>query len=98
MDVGKGLASIRAPVTQHAWLDVLDLERLTEQGVVLEVQHPQAQVEAGTPVLVDLVQLVGTKGCPLDSGTRSAVRRDRVVILKRLVGSHRSPHDPCAPG
>ena len=54
MDVGKGLAGIRAPVTQHAWLYVLDLERLTEQGVVLEVQHPQAQVEAGTPVLVDL--------------------------------------------
>jgi hypothetical protein len=54
MDVGKGLAGIRAPVTQHARLDVLELERLTQQGVVLEVQHPQAQVEAGTPVLVDL--------------------------------------------
>lgn len=43
MDVSEGLAGIRAPETQHAWLDVLDLERLTELGVVLEVQHPEAR-------------------------------------------------------
>ena len=61
MDVGEGLAGIRAPVTQHAWLDVLDLERLTEQGVVLEVQHPQAQVEAGTPISVYLPQFIGAR-------------------------------------
>ena len=53
VDVGETLAGVGAPVPQHARLDVLDLERFTEQGVVLEVQHPQAQVEAGTPVLVD---------------------------------------------
>ena len=58
MDVGERLAGVRAPVAQHAWLDVLDLERLAEQGVVLEVQHPQAQVEAGPPISVDLSQFL----------------------------------------
>ena len=54
VDVGERLAGVRAPVAQHARLDVLDLQRLAEQGVFLEVEHPQAQVEAGPPVGVDL--------------------------------------------
>ena len=61
VDVGERLAGVGAPVAQQARLDVLDLQRLAEQGVVLEVEHPQAQVEAGPPVGVDLAQLLGAE-------------------------------------
>jgi hypothetical protein len=33
---------------------VIGPERLFQQRVVLEVEHPEAKVEAGTPVSVDL--------------------------------------------
>src|SRR5208283_5479313 len=69
MDVSEGLAGIRAPVTQHAWLDVFDLERLAEQGVFLEVKHAQAQVEAGTPISVCLPQLIGVERGSADGGS-----------------------------
>jgi hypothetical protein len=36
---------------------MFDLQWLVEQGIVLEVEHRQAQVEAGPPVGVDLFQL-----------------------------------------
>ena len=52
-----------------------------EQGVVLEVQHPHAEVEAGTPVRVDLAQLVGAERCTLDRRTGCTVRRDRYLRL-----------------
>ena len=79
MDVGKGLAGIRAPMAQQPRLYVLQGQRLSQQRVGLEVQHPQAQIEAGPPIRVDLAQLVGTEGCPLDRRTRPAVCGDRVV-------------------
>jgi len=37
MDVREGLACIRTPMAQHPQLDVLELERLTEQGVFLKI-------------------------------------------------------------
>ena len=61
VNIRKGLAGVRAPVAQQSGLGVLQLQRFSEQWVVLEVQHAQAQVEAGPPVGVDLVQLVGTE-------------------------------------
>ena len=77
VDVGERLAGVGAPVAQHARLDVLDLQRLAEQGVVLEVEHPQAQVEAGPPVGVDLFQLLGAERGAADRRAGGAVGRDR---------------------
>ena len=94
VDVREGLAGVRAPVAQQARLDVLELQRLAEQGVVLEVQHPQAQVEAGPPVGVDLFQLVGTERGSLDRRASGAVRGDWSVITNFLCYSC---HDSNAP-
>jgi hypothetical protein len=66
VNVGEALAGIGAPITEEPRLRVLQFQRLPEQEVVLEVQHPHAEVEAGTPVRVDLAQLVGAERCTLD--------------------------------
>ena len=42
VNVGEALAGVRAPVAQQPRLYMLQFERLPEQGVVPEVQHPQA--------------------------------------------------------
>ena len=44
---------------------MLDLQRLAQQRVVPEVQHPERQIEAGPPVGVDPAQLVRLSGAPL---------------------------------
>src|SRR5262245_1702256 len=63
---------------------VLTLERFPQQWFVLELKHPQAKIEAGPPVGVDLFQLVGTERCALDSRARGAVRGDCGVITNFL--------------
>jgi hypothetical protein len=77
MDVGEGLAGVRAPVPQQARLNVFDLQRLAEQGVILEVKHSQREVEAGTPVSVYLAQLLRAQRSTLDRRASRTVRRDR---------------------
>ena len=44
-------------MTQQARLDVLDLERLMQQWIRLEVYLPHGEVVRGTPVGVHLAQL-----------------------------------------
>jgi hypothetical protein len=53
VNVGEALSGVRAPVAKQPRLNVLELQRLSKQGVVYEVQHPQAEVEAGLPIRVD---------------------------------------------
>ncbi len=86
VDVGKGLAGIRAPVTQQTRLYVVQYQRLSQQGVFLQIQHPQAKIEAGPPVRVDLAQLGGTERGPFDCRASPAVG-DGLVRAKRFVGS-----------
>jgi hypothetical protein len=76
--VGEALTGIRAPVTQEPRLRVLRFQRLPKQGVLLEVQHPQTEVEASTPVRVGLAQLVGAERGALDRRASRTVRGDRV--------------------
>ena len=66
VDVGEALAGIRPPMTEQPRLDVLQAQGLSQQGIGLQIQHPHAQIEAGPPIRVDLVQLVGTEWFPLD--------------------------------
>ena len=42
-------------------LDVLRLEGLFEQRIVLKIDHAERQVFAGSPVGLDLLQLVGAQ-------------------------------------
>ena len=78
MSVGEALTGIGAPVTQEPRLRVLQFQRLPKQGILLEVQHPHAEVEASTPVFVDLAQLVGAERDALDRRASRTVRGDRV--------------------
>ena len=70
-------------MAQQARLDVLELQRLAEQRVVLEVEHPQAQVEAGPPVGVDLAQLLRAERGALDRRAGRAVSADALVSVNR---------------
>src|SRR6516165_2518717 len=97
MDVGKGLASIRPPMAQQPRLYMLQGQRLSQQGVGLQVKHTDAQIKTGTPVGVDRAQLVGAERGSLDRRARHSVGRDGLVRAMRLVGSDGSSHNPDAP-
>jgi hypothetical protein len=51
-------------VTQRSLLDVFAPQRLLQEWVVLEVQHPKAKIEAGAPVSIDLAQLFAAERPP----------------------------------
>jgi hypothetical protein len=40
---------------------LLDFERLAQQRILLQIEHPQAKVEAGAQVGVELAQFIGTE-------------------------------------
>jgi len=67
---------------------VFDLQRLAEQGVVLEVEHAQTQIKASTPVRVDLEQLVGAERRALNRRAGGTVRGNREVRIVRLSWIH----------
>jgi hypothetical protein len=49
VNIGKGQPRARSPVTQQAILDVFGLQGLTQQRVVLKVDHAKHQIIAGAP-------------------------------------------------
>lgn len=80
----EGLAGAGAPVPQDSPLDVRRRQRLAQQGVGAQVQHPGAQVIAGLPVGVQALHLGmggqgGHGGFPLAgaAGTAHAGRVER---------------------
>jgi hypothetical protein len=40
-------------------LKVLGNQRLSQQGIVAQVDHPGAEIVAGAPVRIDVVQFIG---------------------------------------
>ena len=54
VDVDEIQARCRAPMSQQAGFDVLDAQRLAEQGVVVEIDLAHGQVVRGAPVGVHL--------------------------------------------
>ena len=62
MRVNEVLARRRAPVPQHQWLHVRQLQRLSKQRVVAEIDLADGQVIGGPPVGIDLAELFGRKG------------------------------------
>ena len=50
------------PNAQQAVLEMLGTERLPEQGILTQIDHARTQVVAGSPVSLDLAQLVRGKG------------------------------------
>ncbi len=51
----------RSPVAEQAMLDVLDLQRFSEQRVAAQVDHADGQVIAGAPPGVEPTQLFGAE-------------------------------------
>jgi hypothetical protein len=58
VDVGEAQARARPPVAQETLLEVLGLQRFTEQRVASQVNHARGEVRAGPPVRVYLLKLV----------------------------------------
>jgi hypothetical protein len=90
--INKGLTRIRTPVSQQPRLDVLQSQRLAQQRVGLEVEHPQLQKQARSPIRVDAPQLGRSERGSLDRRTRGAVGRDIAFRAQRLIGSGASAH------
>src|SRR5215831_8497072 len=59
VNVNKCQARARPPVSEKPIFDVLRLEGFLQEGIVLQVDHPKAQVIAGPPVGMDFLQRLG---------------------------------------
>jgi hypothetical protein len=70
-------------VPEQSLLDVLGTQRLTQEGIRPQVDHPDGEVVAGAPVRIDPAQLLG--------GDSSRARRRPLSTLQLLhVGSLRN--------
>src|SRR6266851_6634004 len=75
MNVGEALAGVRAPVTQQARFGLLEFQRLAQQRIVLQIEHPQTQIKGGSPICVNLAQFIRTVRRSLNRRTSRTVRR-----------------------
>src|SRR5262245_22278005 len=57
VDVGEAKAGTRSPVAQQSFLDMHGLERLAQERVVAQIDHPRGEIIARPPVRVDGSQL-----------------------------------------
>ena len=64
VNVDERQAGARSPVSEQTVLDVLGLERLLQQRVVDEIDHPQCEVIAGSPVGVGFAEFFRLSGDP----------------------------------
>jgi hypothetical protein len=71
--VNKGEAGTRSPVPQQSILDVLGLQRFIEQRIIAKINHPQAEIIAGSPVEFGVAQFVGTERLVFDCGSGGSV-------------------------
>jgi hypothetical protein len=58
--INEGQTGTGAPVTQETILNVLGLERFTEQRIVLKIEHTEDEVRASSPEGVGLLKFLGT--------------------------------------
>ena len=59
MDVDECQAGARSPMAEQPLLDVLRLERLAQQRIVLQIDHAERQVVAGSPIGIGFAQFIG---------------------------------------
>lgn len=77
MQIGKDLTGITTPVTEQPTLQVFELERFLQQGILLQVDHTQAQVETSRHVLVVELEIILGQGlCILEAGPGRAEARE----------------------
>src|SRR4030095_17027952 len=95
MGVNERQRRARAPVTEQAVLDVVGLERLAQQGIALQIDHPEREVVTGAPEGVHAPQLVRAQRRTLDSGARLA-ERAQAGVTRGIDCTHRSSPKPPA--
>ena len=59
MNVNKILSRRSSPVPEEPWFDLLCLKRLSQQGILEEVDLTDAQIIRGSPVAVHLAEHFG---------------------------------------
>ena len=57
VDIAERQSRARAPMAEQTALDVIGLERLSQERILLQIDHAHGQVIAGAPVSVNLLQL-----------------------------------------
>jgi hypothetical protein len=60
-------------MTQEAIFDVLRFQRLFEERIFAEVNHPETQIIAGAPMGLDVAQLFSTEGLAIYRGSSGRV-------------------------
>ena len=101
VSVGKGQCRAGAPVPQQSVLDVLRLERLAQQGVVLQIDHAQSEVIASAPEGMHPIKFFNPQRGALDGGAGWAKAADAgtggyglacghgilLIMARKLVGA-----------
>src|SRR6202050_4445692 len=85
MNVNKILSRRSSPVSEQPWFDLFGLERLSQQGILEEIDLTDAQIIRGSPVAVHLAEHFGRQravglrrfGWPLAVGGDSS-RQSRI--------------------
>ena len=77
MDVDQAHARIGAPMAQQPAFDMLGLERLAQQRIIAQVDHPRRQVQGRVPVTLHPLELLRLQRAATHAGPRGAVRADR---------------------
>ena len=94
MNVDEILSRRSSPVPKQPWFDLFGLERLSQQGILEEVDLTDAQIIRGAPVAVHLVEHFGRQrtvglrrfGWPLAVGGDSS-RQSRIEDKLRALRS-----------
>lgn len=60
--IGEDLTGIGSPVTEESCFEMLDFEGFLEEGILLEVEHTQAEIETGSHVVVGGFQFLIAEG------------------------------------
>jgi hypothetical protein len=71
-------------VAQQSGLGLLDFQRLAQQRIFLQIEHPQREVETGAPVSVDLAEFFGAERCPLNRRASGTVCGDLFIGVNFL--------------
>src|SRR6516162_3470350 len=86
VNVGEAHARIGAPMAEQTPLDMLNLQRLAEEGIVSQVDHPRRHVQCRVPIGLYPLQLFGLKRRALYGRTRRAVGADGSCLGRRVHG------------
>src|SRR5271165_1633889 len=73
VDINEGQTWARSPMSEQTVFDLLGLQRFLQQGILLEINHPERQVFARSPIGVGLSQFLSAQGGSWNSGSRIPV-------------------------